>query len=304
MNTLRELRTDFLLDLSRHRELSPRTVDAYGSDLNQYLLFLEESDVFEGTPAELLDADRVRDYLAVLLKVPLSRSSVSRKLAALRAFGHFLVRREILETNPLTIIRTPRIPKHLPPAISAGELLELLNSPCGDDFISQRDRTLLELLYGTGIRVSELTELTLGKVDTGGQTVRVMGKGGKERVCPFGRTVANRLKTYLALRKSHLAEHEQPDTGVFFLSNNAVPLSRFRAYRIVHRELSRISAGKGISPHLLRHCFATHLLDNGADLVAVKELLGHGSIATTQIYTHVSIERLKVAYTQAHPRAG
>ena len=304
MNALRELRTDFLLDLSHHRELSPRTVEAYGSDLNQYLLFLEESDVLEGTPAELLDADRVRDYLSILLKVQLSRSSVSRKLAALRAFGHFLVRREILKTNPLTILRTPRISKHLPPAISSDELLELLNSPCGEDFISQRDRTLLELLYGTGIRVSELTELTLGKVDTGGQTIRVMGKGGKERVCPFGKTVAERLKTYLTLRQSYLVERKKPDTGVIFLSNSGTPLSRFRAYRIVHRELSRISAGKGVSPHLLRHCFATHLLDNGADLVAVKELLGHSNIATTQIYTRVSIERLKAAYTQAHPRAG
>jgi len=303
MKSLGELSTDFLLDLSRHRGLSPRTVEAYGRDIRQYLEFLDEIGQRTEAPHELLTTDLVREFLAVLLTVPLSRRSIARKMAALKAFGHFLVRSEVLEANPVSAIRAPRIPPHLPATLSSRQLLALLESPCGEDFVSCRDRALLELLYGAGIRVSELTALTLGRLDLGSTTVRVMGKGGRERLCPFGKAAAQRLKTYLARRQAHLATLEKPDPGVVFLSNRGRPISRFRVYRIVKQELSKIAGGSGLSPHLLRHCFATHLLDGGADLLAIKELLGHRRISTTQIYTKVSMERLVRAYDQAHPRA-
>jgi integrase/recombinase XerC len=303
MKSLSELRTDFLLDLSRHRGLSPRTVEAYDRDTSQYLLFLEESGKDKAAPAEAFHADLVREFLSVLLSVSLARSSIARKMAALRAFGHFLVRSEVLPANPVNAIRTPRIRPPLPPTISADELLSLLNAPCRVDFASRRDRALLELLYGSGIRISELTTLTLGRLDVGAGTVRVMGKGGRERVCPFGKLAAERLKTYLSARETHLQVLQKPDEGTVFLCDRGKPLTRFRAYQIVHRELSKIAAGKGVSPHLLRHSFATHLLDRGADLLAIKELLGHRRISTTQIYTRVSMERLRAAYEQAHPRA-
>lgn len=303
MKSLDEFRSEFLLDLNQHRGFSPRTIEAYGRDIQQYIDFLNETERRDGTPEELLNADFVREFLAVLLSVPLSRRSVIRKMAALRALGRFLVRQEVLEANPLSGLRTPKIPPHLPSAIASEEVLALLESPCEGDFVSTRNRALLELLYGTGIRISELTALTLGWLDLGKQTVRVMGKGGRERICPFGKAVADRMRKYLTLRQAHLTELKKPETTEVFLSDRGESLSRFRAYQIVHRELSQITAGEGVSPHLLRHCFATHLLDRGADLMAVKELLGHRNIATTQIYTKVSMERLKAAYTQAHPRA-
>jgi site-specific recombinase XerD len=237
------------------------------------------------------------------LAVPLSRRSIARKLAALRAFGNFLVRNELLPANPVNAIRVPRLSSHLPRAISPEELLSLLESPCAEDFSSCRNRALLELLYGTGIRISELSALTLARLDMGEGTVRVMGKGGRERVAPFGKAVMARLHTYLSARRAHLDALGKPEIGDLFLSDRGMPLTRFRAYQIVHRELSQIAAGRGISPHLLRHCFATHLLDRGADLLAIKELLGHQRISTTQIYTKVTIERLRKVYAQAHPRA-
>jgi len=303
MKSLGELRTDFLLELGRHRGLSPRTAEAYDGDLRQYLQFLDETGHGKGSLEEYFCSDLVREFLAVLLAVPLSRRSIARKLAALRAFGNFLVRNELLPANPVNVIRVPRLTPHLPRAISSEDLLALLESPCGEDFASCRDRALLELLYGTGIRISELCALTLGRLDLGGGTVRVMGKGGRERVSPFGKAVTARLRAYLTVRQAHLEALRKPETGALFLSDRGDLLTRFRAYQIVHHELSRIAAGKGISPHLLRHCFATHLLDRGADLLAIKELLGHQRISTTQIYTKVSMERLRQVYAQAHPRA-
>ncbi|MFH1010689.1 MAG: tyrosine-type recombinase/integrase [bacterium] len=303
MKSLAEFRTDFLLDLSRHCALSSRTVEAYARDTAQYLLFLEENGQEDGAPSESYRVDLVRDFLSVLLSVPLSRRSIARKMAALRAFGHFLVRSEVLPANPVNGIRTPRIQVHLPATISVEEILSLLESPCGDDFASCRNRALLELLYGAGLRISELTGLSLGRLNLGAATARVMGKGGRERLCPFGKPVAARLKMYLSVREVHLQALKKSDPGIVFLCDSGKPLSRFRAYRIVHEELSRIAAGKRVSPHLLRHSFATHLLDRGADLLAIKELLGHRRISTTQIYTKVSMERLKIAYEQAHPRA-
>ncbi|MBM3324129.1 MAG: tyrosine recombinase XerC [Calditrichaeota bacterium] len=303
MKSLAECRADFLLSLSRQRGLSPRTVEAYARDTAQYLLFLTENGQADRSALESFRAELVRDFLSVLLAVPLSRRSIARKLAALRAFGHFLVQRDVLPANPVSGIRTPRLQAHLPPTISIEELLSLLNSPCGDDFSSCRNRALLELLYGAGLRISELTSLTLGRLDVGAATVRVMGKGNRERLCPFGKPVAARLRIYLSVREAHLKTLEKSDSGIVFLGDNGKPLTRFRAYQIVHKELSQIAAGKGVSPHLLRHSFATHLLDRGADLLAIKELLGHRQISTTQIYTKVSVERLKTAYRQAHPRA-
>ena len=199
-------------------------------------------------------------------------------------------------------LRQPRKPKKLPAVVAQKELVASLDASLSTEFSEIRDRALLEMLYGSGLRVSELIGLRQARMDFSRETVRVMGKGGKERIVPLSGAAIIRVKEYLVARKSHLAELDLTDPGAFWLSNRGLPLTRFRAYQIVHGYLGKLS-GEKASPHVLRHCFATHLLDNGADLRAVQELLGHASLATTEKYTHVSAERLKKVYRSAHPHA-
>jgi integrase/recombinase XerC len=294
--TLRELLPEFLLDLAARRGRSDPTVEAYGRDILQFLASLDSPDVARfTTPA-------VRGHLAALAGSRYARASIDRKRAALSAFSRYLVRHGLLPRNPVASLRQPRLRRKLPAAFSETELTSLLDKRNAADFSSRRNRALLEMLYGSGLRISELLSLRPARMDLSRGLLRVLGKGRKERVVPLSRQAATAMRDYLQVRRQLLDERRLPNGDALWLSDRGRPLTRFRAFQIVRRELQNLHGEKS-SPHVLRHCFATHLLDRGADLRAVQELLGHRSLATTEKYTHVSTERLKQAYAQAHPHA-
>ncbi len=298
---LRELLPEFLLDISARRGRSDRTVEAYGRDLLQFFAHIElesgaKPDVRAFSPVA------VRLYLHGLATAEYARSSIQRKRAALSAFARFLVRQGRLQSSPVAGLRQARTRHTLPATFAERELTALLNVPAATDFPSLRNRALLEMLYGSGLRISELLGLRPARMDLSRATLRVLGKGNRERLVPMSKQAAQALTCYLQARRDFLDQSKTEDPGALWLSDRGKPLTRFRAYQLVRRELAALH-GEKMSPHVLRHCFATHLLDHGADLRAVQELLGHHSLATTEKYTHVSAERLKVAYRQAHPHA-
>jgi len=298
--TLRELLPEFLLDLAARRGRSDRTIEAYGRDLLQFVGQSERYGV-RLTCADFTPA-LVRSHLARLAEAHLARASLDRKRAALSAFARYLVRQQWLDRNPAAGLRQPRPRRKLPSTYSEDDVTAVLDTPRAEGFSGTRNRALLEMLYGSGLRISELLSLRPANMDLSRATLRVLGKGAKERVVPVSKKAAQALKDYLSARDDYVKMHEKSDPNALWLTDRGLPLTRFRAYQIVRRELAALHGDK-MSPHVLRHCFATHLLDHGADLRAVQELLGHSSLATTEKYTHVSTERLKQAYRQAHPHA-
>jgi len=292
---------EFLLDISARRGRSDRTVEAYGRDLLQF--FAQTERLIGAKPAcSDLTPSAVRAFLHGLTAAGLARSSIDRKRAAVSAFARYLVRQGRLGQNPVMRLARSRARRKLPPTLAEADLKRKLDVPPTSDFASVRNRALLEALYGSGLRVSELLSLRPARMDLSRTTLRVLGKGSRERVVPMSRIAAQMMREYLKARKEFLAQRGASDPDALWLSDRALPLTRYRAYQIVRHELEALH-GQRTSPHVLRHCFATHLLDHGADLRAVQELLGHRSLATTEKYTHVSAERLKQAYKQAHPHA-
>jgi integrase/recombinase XerC len=298
---LRELLPEFLMDIAARRGRSDCTVEAYGRDLLQFLEQIERETGAKPTPRAFTPA-AAKLYLHGLSASEYSRASIQRKRAALSAFARFLVRQGVLGSNPVAGLRQGRPRRVLPATFAERELTGLLEQPTASGFPAVRDRALLEMLYGSGLRVSELLGLRAARMDLSRATLRVLGKGNRERLVPMSKKAAQALSKYLQTRREFLSRSNLDDPGALWLSDRGKPLTRFRAYQIVRRELSALH-GEKMSPHVLRHCFATHLLDHGADLRAVQELLGHSSLATTEKYTHVSAERLKQAYRQAHPHA-
>ncbi len=281
--------------LATERNVSPHTLDAYRSDLELFWQFLCRATGSE--PAvDQVDHLLVRRYLASLHQ-NLAKSSIGRKLAAIRAFFKYLVREGIVPKNPAELIATPKKPKTLPYHLNIDEVTALVEAPNEGSPLSLRDRAILETLYSCGIRVSELTGLDVGGVDLAELLVRVLGKGGKERIVPIGSYAAAALAAYLAVRGN-----PPPDAPLLTNARGGRLTSRSVA-RIVDKYILQLAAMKKISPHTLRHTFATHLLEGGADLRAIQELLGHASLSTTQKYTHVSIDRLMEVYDKAHPKA-
>ena len=281
--------------LETERNVSPHTLSAYRSDLAQWLAFVhgEKGDVVS---AQDIDHLLLRRYLAGLSKTT-KKSSIGRKLAAIRSFFRFLLRRGTITKNPAELIATPKKEQRLPFHLDIDQVTSLMESPDNEQQHALRDRAILELLYSSGLRVSELTGLNIGEVDLSGGMVRVMGKGGKERIVPVGSRAQEALQSYLEQRDDAV-------TGAaLFLNTRGVRINRRSVARIVDAHVLRIAAFKRISPHTLRHTFATHLLEGGADLRAIQELLGHASLSTTQKYTHVGIDRLMEVYDKAHPKA-
>lgn len=283
----------FLRYLAAEKQASPHTVRSYRNDLEQFRDFLAETTDGRGLRQALtdLDARLIRAYLARLHGRGLDPTSVARKLAALRSWLRFLVRRGGLPRNPAADIRGPRAGRKLAAFLPVDEAKMLLDS--GQS--SVRDRAILELLYATGLRVSELSGLDLDDVDRGETTVRVLGKGRKERVVPYGAKAAAALDAYVETRG--LAR------GPLFTGRNSRRLGVRSLFDIVRRRARAAGLTRRVSPHTLRHSFATHLLDAGADLRAIQELLGHSRLSTTQRYTHVGSAQLMRVYDQAHPRA-
>jgi len=287
--------TQFLTFLATERNSPPNTVAAYASDLDQFRRFVSRE---VGEEATVHDVDHllIRRYLALLHK-ECGKSSMGRKLAAIRALYRHLLRIGTVAKNPTELIATPKRDKKVPFHLSIDEVTALVEAPREETVLSLRDRAILETLYSCGIRVSELTGLDVGDVDLDGGLIRVLGKGGKERIVPIGRQARHAVTAYLAARNN-------PPHGAPFLVNaRGGRLTRRSVARIVDRYILKIAAMKKISPHTLRHTFATHLLEGGADLRAIQELLGHASLSTTQKYTHVSIDRLMEVYDKAHPKA-
>lgn len=288
---------EFARFMAEERGLSPHTVKSYTSDLLQFAEFSRE--VSKVLRVEDVDRGLIRDFLGSLLRYGYDRSSVARKLSALRSFFKYLVKRGVVETSPALRFPTPKIGKRLPSFLDESQAKALMELPPLTRDLDYRDRAILELLYGTGIRASELVGLNLDDVNLSREVVRVLGKGGKERIIPLGRMARAAILNYLERRKE-LAESGE---RALFLNKYGRRLSTRGLQRIVNKYIKRVAELSKTSPHVLRHTFATHLLERGCDLRAVQELLGHSSLATTQIYTHVTTKRLKEIYKRAHPRA-
>lgn len=286
----------FLRYLEAEKNSSDNTRIAYRTDLIEYSHFLNTM-----APSAASRED-VRRFLSQLAAQAFSKRTVARKLASIRSFYKYLVREGLVKKNPASAVRNPKLDKRLPLVLDETEIEKLLDSP-EEDVSGRRDKALLETLYSTGMRVSELVKLDLDRIDFIGGICRVMGKGSKERLCPIGDKALRAIRHYLEMRSKVI---KKPTKAVFLNHSPNHQGSRLTArsvQRILDKYIERTCKRQGISPHTLRHSFATHLLNRGADLRSVQELLGHENLSTTQIYTHVSTTRLKEAYDKAHPRA-
>ena len=289
---------DFLQHLRLERRFSPHTVAAYRSDLMGLATFLGRggSGLVEATYPQL------RRWLAQLATRGYARSSVSRKAAAARSLYRFLRHRGVVSSNPAAMLAGPKLPALLPSVLKEREVAALVEAPEGDDPYAVRDRAILELLYAAGIRVAELCRLDVADVDLQRGRVRVLGKGGAERDCPIGERAVEALAAYLSdVRPGHLPAEGERDA--LFFNRRARRVSTRDVRAVVEKYRRRVLAGRRASPHTLRHSFATHLMEGGADIRAVQELLGHASLRNTQRYTHVSRGRLFTSYRESHPRA-
>lgn len=306
---MEQLLTQFLEHLRYERNLSEHTLRNYQSDLTQFHDYLAPAQPATGKRNEpelsAIDHITVREWLATLHSAQKQKSSIARKLAALRTFFQFLVREGLLEMNPAKLVSTPRLEKKLPKHLSIEEAVKFVETPSLETALGKRDRAMLELMYATGVRVAELTKLNIGHLDYKNRLIRVTGKRRKERIVPFGEPALAALHAYLEVRESLLdaAPISEREPEALFLNYQGTRITTRSVGRMVEKYI-RICAGRyDISPHALRHSFATHLLDSGADLRDIQELLGHARLSTTQIYTHVSMEKLIAVYDKAHPKA-
>jgi len=327
--------------LTDERHFSTYTARCYGADLRQYVAYLAEELGIEPNPAHESDAFRrrvdqapkgsapavvgtleprtvtrviceatsesIRAFLLRLGENEYCPATMARKIATLRSFYKWAEGRSLAASNPMTLIRTPRQNKRLPKAITIEQVEQLLAAPDDTDVLGRRDRAMLETLYSTGIRVSELVQLDLDDLDLPGEALRVRGKGRKERIVPLGSHALAAIGRYMEMVRMDprfaMAWTDDRSPLPLFLNKHGKRLSSRSVRRKLDKYLRQVGLDPEISPHTLRHSFATHLLDNGADLRSVQELLGHQSLSTTQIYTHLSTQRLQDAYSQAHPRA-
>jgi integrase/recombinase XerC len=290
----------FRVHLVDEKGASPHTVRNYFIDLVDFERYLVER-----MKLSLLAASHaaIRGYLGTLA-VEHAPASRARRLASIKSFYKFLVRQKLLPGSPAKLVKSPKQPKKLPKVLPVDELFALLDVPDKDSVLGLRDRAILEILYGGGLRISELCGLNLLDVDPSGRILRVMGKGSKERLCPVNAQAIRALEAYLARRGELLAEpHPAQDTEAVFLNYRGGRLTPRSIARHLDAHVLALALQRKVSPHALRHSFATHLLGGGADIRSIQELLGHASLSTTQRYTHVSWEQLQAVYDAAHPRA-
>ena len=287
----------FAAFLDLERGLSPNTRENYQRDLDQAAAFLAKAGAADW---RAVTASQATEWIQSLGGRKFAAASVARKLTALRTFSRFLVREHLRPDDITELLVGPKLARRLPGTLSPGEVARLLAAPTGGSPAALRDRALLELFFSSGLRVSELAGLAIQQVDLDRGFLRVFGKGSKERVVPVGRRACEALSAYVASGRPHFV---RPSTGSqLFLSNRGAGLSRVMLWMIVRKHAQRAGLRKGVKPHLLRHSFATHLLSGGADLRAIQEMLGHASIATTQIYTAVESGRLVEQHARFHPR--
>ena len=295
----------FIRYLEIERNASKHTLINYSVDLKSLSEFLKEE------PIEKVDYVSLRRYLAHIKEQNLSKASIARKIASIRSFFKFLFREGIIKSNPASSLSTPKRDKHLPKFLDEKEIVILLESPDREDEAGLRDRAILETLYSTGIRVSELVGLNEEHIDQIGGVIKVYGKGKKERIVPIGERALRAIRDYLKARKEKEKGAKAPQVDAkacpsgkaLFFNRSGGRLTDRSIRRIINKYITKASIQQKISPHTLRHSFATHMLDHGADLRSVQELLGHANLSSTQIYTHITTERLKSAYQKSHPRA-
>lgn len=306
--TIESLFKQFLDHLRYERNVSEHTLRNYASDLGQFFDFLAPADK-NGVRREIsvhdIDHLTIREWLAELHSLNKKKTSVARKLASLRTFFQFLVREGTLETNPAKLVSTPRVERKLPVHLSIEDAIRFIETPDLETDLGKRDRAILEFLYATGVRVSELTKLDLKEVDFQNKLVRVTGKRRKQRIVPFNDLALQALLGYLSVRQNflHNASPATRDESAVFLNYQGTRITTRSVGRMVDKYIKQCADLNDISPHSLRHSFATHLLDSGADLRDIQELLGHARLSTTQIYTHVSMEKILEVYDRAHPKA-
>ena len=316
---------EFLNYLNFEKHFSEHTAKCYNADLVQFCQYLSGGSTGLATGGEdwshkesggvatqietkieqlllSLTTDNVRAYMVVLNDKQYSKSTTARKLATLRSFYKFLVKRGHITSNPVTAVRTPKQDKKLPKFLEYDQVKKLLDTPPADSWLGARDRAIMETLYGTGVRVSELVALNLEDVDFLGEVLHVRGKGKKERISPIGSSALQSIQHYMEFRNRRAQSNGNFDAKVLFVNKHGKRLSTRSVRRKMDKYLKMAGLDPSISPHTLRHSFATHMLNNGADLRSVQELLGHQSLSTTQIYTHLTTKRLKEVYNDAHPR--
>ncbi|MFA9453762.1 MAG: tyrosine recombinase XerC [Candidatus Aminicenantaceae bacterium] len=287
----------FINHLQYERNASPHTLDAYRRNLLQFYAHMQET----GVSFSRIDNMAIRSFLAALYRKQEKKSTIARKLAALRSFFQFCVQKKWLKDNPAKVVATPRQEKHVPSFLSEEEMAALLDVPDTRRPLDLRDKALLELLYATGLRVSELVGLDWEDINFEERLLRVRGKGKKERLVPYGRSAEDSLHAYFCVRPS-LSQDRVDETAVF-LNYRGQRLSARSVQRIVRFYIQQTALKRKISPHSLRHSFASHLLSRGADLRSIQELLGHASLATTQKYTHLDLKHLLDVYRKSHPRS-
>lgn len=308
--TARDYQRAFLQFLELNEQRSAHTVRAYESDLSQFLAFVAAQmgkRQIDLVPADL-DHLQTRAFLSELHRQGLSKSSAARKLAAVRTFGRYLRREGAVDGEPGALVGTPKREHRIPAHLGVDEMARLLEMPDRSTPLGRRDRAILELFYASGLRLSELAGLDLSDVNLAGRIVRVLGKGGKERIVPFNRSAAEAIKAWLGDRETFepatpIRPSARRQATPLFLNYQGGRLSTRSIDKIVRQYVAACSTKFGISPHALRHSFATHLLEAGADLRAIQELLGHSRLSTTQRYTHVNAAQLREVYRKAHPKA-
>ena len=315
----------FVSYLADERHFSPYTGRCYGLDLRQFIDHIATEAGIEismntekaaletrkpdakgnSVTARILacDVEVIRGFLARIAEQNYSTATMARKIATLRSFHKWMERAGITQTNPMTLIRSPKQPKRLPKAITVDQIERLLAAPDANDLLGARDRAILEALYSTGMRVSEVVGLNRGDLNESGECVQIRGKGKRERLSPLGGHAMTAMKHYLSLLVSQKSSLPSGPTAPLFINKNGTRLSTRSVRRKVAKYLLQVGLDPDISPHTIRHSFATHMLDNGADLRSVQELLGHQSLSSTQVYTHLTAGRMRDAYDKAHPRA-
>lgn len=289
---------EYLKFIQIEKGLSENTIGAYRRDLKKYQLYMQEQKIAH---IDFIDRQTIQECLGSLIDQGASAKSIARFISTIRSFHQFALREKYAAKDPTVLIETPKYEKKLPDVLDVEEVIQLLETPDLTKNNGYRDRTILELLYATGMRVTELIQIEIEDVNLIMGFVKVFGKGNKERIIPLGDTVIEYLDTYINNVRSQLLK--KTVTNVLFLNLHGRPLTRQGIWKLIKQYGLRANINKSLTPHTLRHSFATHLLENGADLRAVQEMLGHSDISTTQLYTHVSKTQIRQMYNQFHPRA-
>ncbi|MFH1250899.1 MAG: site-specific tyrosine recombinase XerD [bacterium] len=295
---MQHLVQDYINYLTIERNLSGNTLDAYRNDLGRYCQFLQEEGVKR---PDQIDIKVIQKFINTLADIGLVASSLSRNFSSIRSFHKFLMGENIVQTNPAELLQSPRIPARLPKILDLNEIEAIMDTIDINTNKGIRDRAIIEMLYSTGVRVSELTSLEMNSIFFQHNVIRVLGKGSKERIVPFGDRARKYLKNYISAVRSLLLRSTKSG-DILFLNMRGTPLSRMGVWKIIQQYVKLAGIRKKVSPHVFRHSFATHLLEGGANLRAVQEMLGHSDIATTQIYTHLDREYLIEQHRTFHPR--